>query len=134
MRLCVNITRKEHESDFASLAHLLRAQMAIRHKKSAVRHLSVWARQQTKRAGEQDNSLRHMTIGRSLKLAAKQYGRLVTVLRAAEDYINSPSKEDDERLLAALTDKVMKAREIVQTDLVSTDVETQQVAAEREVL
>lgn len=94
-----------------------RAEMAKRHKKSAVRHLSVWIRQKRQEAKENDTSFHHMTIGRALKLGAKQYGRLIEVLIAAENYIDSPSEDQDEALIEELAAKVARAREIVRTDI-----------------
>jgi hypothetical protein len=101
------------EDEYASWSH--RANAAARHKKGMINRLSVWCNQQKRRDGN-PSSLDHITVGRSLKLASKQYGRLIEVMLAAEEYINSPGEEDDEQLLATLAEKVMLAREIVLTE------------------
>lgn len=91
-----------------------RAQMSVRHKKGDVQRLSVLIDQMKRRMYEEDSTSNYVTVGRSLKSAAKQYGRLIEVLLAAEDYINSSSEAADETLLTILVEKVRRARELMQ--------------------
>lgn len=89
-----------------------KAMSALRYKKQQVTDLTKWCVQKRRR-DHNPHVLDHVTVGMSLKLATKQYGRLVAVLFAAEAYINSSSEADDQHLWDELVMKVAAAREII---------------------
>lgn len=88
-----------------------RALMALGHRKDELRRVERWQEEEKKES--RGVYPHHSAIGTLLLLAAKQYGRLLNVLIAAEHFINSPSEEEDERLFWILAQSVADAREII---------------------
>jgi hypothetical protein len=99
--------RKEKQTEREYATWRSSAIVAMRYKRTAIRHLSVWSQHQH----PEDRKIRTYTeVARTLKFAALQYGKLIRVLAVAEEYINSTSIEEDERIFAELTLVVLEAR------------------------
>lgn len=88
-----------------------RARMALGHRKDELRQVESWQEQQKREAREAYPG--HIAMVTVLLLAAKQYGRLLEVLIAAEHFIHSPDEKEDERLFGVLVESVEDAREII---------------------
>jgi len=81
----VSMTQQEYDNWSFS------AKKSIAYKEDVVRRLSTWAKVEERR--EKEDFEGAVNIPRTLKLAAKQYGYLLAVLVAADDYLGSTSAE-----------------------------------------
>ena len=92
-------------------AWYVRAKAARDRKNALIRRLRIWVKYEGRK--ERIGFRNSADIAQTLKLAAKQYGRLVAVLEAADEYLGSMTAEERERTYRVLEQCVHNARKIV---------------------